>query len=96
MQSLQERELQVTGITANPKNTMYGSAELLYFLIERLKNAGIYVKLTEDETGHFAVLELLEKVLEILNAGIGLEDFSSFLVLKKIGIGGYSIWQDIS
>lgn len=54
---IQERGVQVTVITTHPENTMYESAAYLYFLVEQLKSAGISVKLTEDETEHFTVLD---------------------------------------
>ena len=56
---IQERGVQVTVITADPENTRYESADYLHFLVEQLKEAGIHVKLTEDETEHFAVLDEL-------------------------------------
>ena len=56
---IQERGVQVTVITTNPENTLYESAAYLYFLVEQLKDAGIQVKLTEDEAEHFAVLDEL-------------------------------------
>jgi len=57
MKPRQEMGVKVTVITKNPESTSYGNPAFLHTLITQMKDAGIHVKITGDETEHFAVID---------------------------------------
>jgi len=57
MKPRQEMGVRVTVITENPESTTYGNPAFLHTLINQMEDAGIHVKLTGDETEHFAVID---------------------------------------
>ncbi len=59
MQPRQEAGVKVTVITEDPENLAYGNAAFFYALIGQMKDAGVAVKLTENRTEHFAVIDQL-------------------------------------
>lgn len=57
VKSRQEHGVQVTVMTLNPENATYDSPTFLHFLVDMMKKVGISVKLVEDATEHFAVID---------------------------------------
>ena len=53
----QEAGVQVTVITAEPENTSYGNPDILYELIHRMKEAGIFVYVKAALEARFAVID---------------------------------------
>lgn len=53
----QEAGVQVTVITAEPENTSYGNPDILYELIHRMKEAGIFVYVKAAPEARFAVID---------------------------------------
>ena len=57
IKSRQEAGVKITVITENPENVLYGNPAFLYTLIDKMKNAGVNVKIAEDVTEHYAVID---------------------------------------
>lgn len=55
----QEAGIKITVITENPENVSYGNAAFYHELIRQMQEAGINVKLAEDQKEHFAVIDQL-------------------------------------
>ena len=53
----QEAGVVVTVITLNPESTGYGDTIELYILIDELKKNGIFVRLTDEASEHYAVID---------------------------------------
>ena len=53
----QEAGVTVTVITLDPESEGYENTLELHILIEEMKNNGIYVRTTEDESVHYAVID---------------------------------------
>ena len=49
MKSRQESGIKITVITVDPENASYGSAAFFHLLIDQMKEAGIQIKIAEDE-----------------------------------------------
>lgn len=54
MKPRQEDGIKITVNTENPENISYGNAAFSYELIRQMQEAGIKVKLAEDQVEHFA------------------------------------------
>ena len=59
MRPRQEAGVKITVITENPENRLFGNAAFLQSLIQQMKDIGICVRFTENETEHFAVIDCL-------------------------------------
>jgi len=57
MKPRQEAGVKITVITEEPENKTYGNAAFLQSLIQQMKDIGIRVSFTENETEHFAVID---------------------------------------
>lgn len=57
IKSRQEAGVQITVITTEPENAVYGNADVLYGLIGMMKAAGIIVQTQEEVEEHFAVID---------------------------------------
>jgi superfamily II DNA or RNA helicase len=57
MKPKQESGIKLTVITENPENAGYENVGYLYALIEQMREAGIVVKIAEDEIEHFAIID---------------------------------------
>ncbi len=57
MKDRQEEGVTVTVITTNPDQIGYEDTIELYILIDDMKKNGIYVRLTDEESEHFAVID---------------------------------------
>ena len=53
----QEAGVQVTIITMNPQNVKFGDTDEMEQMIIDMRKAGLDVRLTDDETEHFAVFD---------------------------------------
>ena len=59
MKARQEAGVQITVITENPENALYGNAAFAYTLIRQLQCAGVKVEVVEEGAGRFAVIDRL-------------------------------------
>lgn len=57
VKSRQETGVKITVIIENPELAMFGNAAFLYTLIDQMKEVGIRVEISEQETEHFAVID---------------------------------------
>lgn len=57
VKSRQEAGVQITVITTEPESAIYGNADVLYGLIDMMKNAGITVQIKEEVEERFAVID---------------------------------------
>lgn len=57
MKPRQESGIKITVITEDPENASYGSAAFSHLLIDQMKEAGIQIKIAEDEAERFAVID---------------------------------------
>jgi superfamily II DNA or RNA helicase len=59
MKPRQEAGVKIIVITENPENNTHGNVMFLQSLIQQMKDVGIIVRFTENETEHFAVIDQL-------------------------------------
>ena len=57
LKSRQEAGVKITVITMNPETALYGNADFLHTLIKEMMSAGIFVKTSDDEMEHYAVID---------------------------------------